>query len=325
MTGDPPADWPHRACSRRVLAGGLRWHVQVFERQAQPLAPGVMASASEAAADTASETSAETSAGTSAAAAALPASDMLLLHGAGASSHSWRDIAPALSRHGRVLVPDLPGHAFTARPTQDAGLSLRGMAAALASLLDELDARVAVVIGHSAGAAVAAQMVLDGALRPRAVVGLNGAWLSPAGQGRWFYGPLARLFSLNPWTPRFFAFHASQDGPLRRLLASTGSHLDARGVALYRRLVSDREHVAAVLAMMAAWDVEPLRRDLVCLPVPLELIVGEADGTVPPAASLDALRRAPDARLHRLPGLGHLAHEEAPHRVLDALETILRG
>jgi magnesium chelatase accessory protein len=94
-------------------------------------------------------------------------------------------------------------------------------------------------------------------------------------------------------------------------------------VALYRHLVSDREHVAAVLAMMAAWDVEPLRRDLVRLPVPLSLIVGEGDRTVPPAASMDAMRRAPRASLHRLPGLGHLAHEEAPQRVLAVVDGLL--
>lgn len=302
MRGDPPADWPHRQRSRFVQAGGLRWHVQVFE-----------------------QTSAAEDATSSGPAKAPAHQDLLLLHGAGASAHSWRDIAPALAHHGRVLVPDLPGHAFTARPVHDAGLSLRGMAASLAALLQALDARIDVVMGHSAGAAVAAQLVLDGALHPRALVGLNGAWLSPAGQGRWFYGPLARLFVMNPWTPRFFAFHASQAGPLQRLLASTGSRLDARGVALYRHLVSDREHVAAVLAMMAAWDVEPLRRDLARLRVPLTLIVGEGDRTVPPAASMDAMRRAPRASLHRLPGLGHLAHEEAPQRVLAVMQMALGG
>jgi magnesium chelatase accessory protein len=76
---------------------------------------------------------------------------------------------------------------------------------------------------------------------------------------------------------------------------------------------------------MAAWDVEPLRRDLARLPVPLSLIVGEGDRTVPPAASMDAMRRAPRASLHRLPGLGHLAHEEAPQRVLAVMQMALGG
>ena len=321
MSGDPPFDWPHRRHSRRVRAGGLDWHVQVFDppEDRSPV-PGAPVGAPPA--DAGPAEAGPRPAGTSAAGTAAP-HDILLLHGAGASAHSWRDIAPALARHARVLVPDLPGHGFTSRPGADAGLSLPGMAAALAALLRALDARVAMLVGHSAGAVLAARLVLDGAVRPRTLVGLNGAWLSPAGQGRWFYAPLARLFARNPWTPGLFAFHASQEGPLRRLIDSTGSRLDTAGVGWYRRLVADRDHVAAVLAMMAAWDVAPLRRDLPRLPVPLELIVAEGDRTVPPAASLDALRRVPQARLHRLPGLGHLAHEEAPKQVLERLESIL--
>lgn len=308
--GSPlPAFWPHRQASRFVAAAGLRWHVQIFEGQAEPVAvayghgavcPGIP-----------------------------PAQDLLLLHGAGASAHSWRDIAPALAlrlaKGSRVIVPDLPGHAFTARPG-DEGLSLPGMARLLGGLLDVLDARPAALIGHSAGAAVAARMVLDAPATLRDVhtlISLNGAWLPPAGQGRWFYAPLARLFALNPWVPHVFAFHASHRGPLERLIASTGSRLDAAGIDLYARLVSDRRHVASVLAMMAAWDLRPLLEDLPRLTPALHLVVSEQDRTVPPMTSAEAARRQPRALLHRLPGLGHLAHEEAPGVVMELLDRLL--
>lgn len=292
-----PPFWPHRAASRWVEAGGVRWHVQVFEGQGVP------------------ETSPEDE-----------ARDILLLHGAGASAHSWRDIAPALARRlppgARVIVPDLPGHAFTGRP-QDEGLSLPGMARLLGVLLEVLQSRPRVLIGHSAGAAVAARLALDGLVSVQTVVSLNGAWLPPAGQGRWFYAPLARLFALNPWVPYVFAFHASHRGPLERLMASTGSRLDRAGIDLYARLVSDRHHVAAVLAMMTAWDLRPLLQDLPRLAPALQLVVAEGDRTVPPRTSEEAARRQRRAVLHRLPGLGHLAHEEAPEVVLQLLDRLL--
>ena len=255
--------------------------------------------------------------------------DILLLHGAGASAHSWRDIAPALALRlplgARVIVPDLPGHAFTGRP-HDEGLSLPGMARLLGTLLQALEARPRVLMGHSAGAAVAARMALDGLGghgSVKTLISLNGAWLPPAGQGRWFYAPLARLFALNPWVPHVFAFHASHRGPLERLIASTGSRLDRNGIDLYARLVSDRRHVAAVLAMMTAWDLRPLLQDLPRLSPALHLVVAEGDRTVPPRTSEEAARRQPRALLHRLPGLGHLAHEEAPEVVLELLDRIL--
>lgn len=283
---DLPPDWPHRTHSRRLDVQGQRWHLQVFG------APG-------------------------------PAPDVLLLHGAGASAHSWRDLAPALATGRRVIVPDLPGHGWTARPAAAQGLSLPGMAGLLGALLRALCCGRVALVGHSAGAAVAARMALDRLADAQVVVGLNGAWLSPAGQGRWFYGPLARLLAHNPLVPPLVAWSARQSGPVQRLVDSTGSSLDARGVALYAQLVRRGTHVSAVMAMMAAWDLEPLLRDLPRLRAPLHLLVADGDLTVPAVASVRARERLPSAHWHPLPGLGHLAHEEAPARVLAVLQAVL--
>lgn len=69
-------DWPNRAASRFVSAGGLRWHVQVSGRG--PV--------------------------------------LLLLHGTAAGTHSFRDLLPLLAPDFTVVAPDLPGHAFTSAP-----------------------------------------------------------------------------------------------------------------------------------------------------------------------------------------------------------------
>ena len=91
-------DWPHRHASQFVRAAGMRWHVQ---RMGLP-------------------------AGTAPAA--------LLLHGTGASTHSWRSLMPLLALHFDVLALDLPGHAFTSAPLAgplSRHHSLPGMAAAV--------------------------------------------------------------------------------------------------------------------------------------------------------------------------------------------------
>ena len=67
--------------------------------------------------------------------------------------------------------------------------------------------------------------------------------------------------------------------------------------------------------MMAHWDLPALARDLGQLRIPLDLVVGTRDGTVPPSQADEVLTRLPadlGARCIRLEGLGHLAHEEAP-------------
>lgn len=284
-----PPDWPHRERSRAVQAAGLRWHVQTWP-QPSPGAPW-----------------------------------WLLLHGTGASTHSFAALAERLAPLGGLIVPDLPGHAFTQRP-RGQGLSLPGMAAAVGGLLHELGVAPAAVIGHSAGAAVAAQLCLDGHARPQALISLNGAWYPPGGPGAWWYAPAARLLALNPLAPALFAWRASQPATLKRLLRGTGSQLDARGEARYARLAGDARHVGAVLAMMAAWDLAQLPAALprlVAAGMALHLVAAGRDGAVPPAQADRLAAQVPGAVVHRLPGLGHLAHEEAPAVVAELVARLL--
>ena len=43
---------------------------------------------------------------------------LLLIHGTGAATHSWRGLMPLLARHHHIVAIDLPGHAFTEMPTR---------------------------------------------------------------------------------------------------------------------------------------------------------------------------------------------------------------
>lgn len=236
---------------------------------------------------------------------------LLLLHGTAAATHSWRDLAPILARRFTVIAPDLPGHGFTEAPS-NRRFSLPGMAASLRSLLQVLDTRPALVAGHSAGAAIALRMTLDGAIAPAGIVALNGALLPLSGVAGQIFSPLAKLLVGLPLLPGLFAWRARNQDVVAKLLADTGSTLDARGVALYARVIQDRSHNAAALAMMAQWDLKPLIADLPRLAVPLLLIVGANDRAVPPAQSTQVATLVPGARVQSMPALGHLSHEEDP-------------
>jgi magnesium chelatase accessory protein len=282
--------WPHRDRSQFVQAAGLRWHVQRFEA---PAADAPLA---------------------------------LLIHGTGASTHSWRDVAPLLAARGwSVLAFDLPGHAFTSMPaggTASHQFSLPGMAGAIAALLHTLQAAPKLLVGHSAGAALALRLVLDRQLQPDAVVGLNAALLAWRGLPGQLFSPIARLMAAGPLVPRLFAWRATDPGVVRRLLDGTGSKLDPAGVDLYARLVRNPGHAQGALAMMAGWDLATLERDLPALRTPLHLLVGSTDRTVPPEQATRVLRLLDPAAIHTLtvlPGLGHLAHEEAPARTVNLM------
>lgn len=275
--------WPHHANSRFVDHGALRWHVQRWQARSTRAAPLA-----------------------------------LLLHGTGASSHSWRALAPLLAECFEVLSLDLPGHAFTRTPPGQR-LSLAAMAEAVAALLEAQQDRPALLIGHSAGAAIAAQLCLTRLVAPAALVSINGALLPLHGVAGRVFSPLARLLAAQPLVPRMFAWRAGQPAVLQRLLDSTGSRLDAEGQRLYGRLVADAGHAAGALRMMAAWDLQPLAQALPRLPVPLHLVAGARDRTVAPLHSQRVQALVPRASMQLLPGLGHLAHEEDAAAVMAAL------
>ena len=281
--------WPHHERSRFVTAAGQRWHVQAWPTPA------------------------------------AHAPTLLLLHGTGASTHSWRDLAPLLAQQAGVIAIDLPGHGFSGPAASGAhrdGATLPGMARGVRALLSALGATPQWLVGHSAGAAIAVRMALDDAAGLHGIVSLNGALLPLHGLAGRFFSPMAKLLALNPLVPRVFAWRAGDAVALQRLIESTGSTLDASGAALYRRLVSDPSHVAGALRMMARWDLQALQDALPRLAVPLHQVVGERNRTVPPADARrvqQLLAHAAAGTSATMAGLGHLAHEEQPREVARVL------
>jgi magnesium chelatase accessory protein len=199
------------------------------------------------------------------------------------------------------------------------------MSASIAALLREAGFVPDLVAGHSAGAAIAIRMALDGAIAPRAIVSFNGALLPFGGLAGRLFVPAARLLAAQPLVPKLFAWRSRDRRVVDKLIGSTGSALDERGMALYARLVGSPAHVAGALGMMANWDLHALRTDLPRLAVPLHLLVTQGDTTVPPSVGEQVRRLVPGAKLTCWTDCGHLAHEEAPARAADLLLARLEG
>ena len=277
-------DWPLRSASRFVRAGGLLWHVQRLG-EGPPI---------------------------------------LLLHGTGSASMSWRGVAPLLAKRFAVMIPDLPGHGFTEAPPS-ASMSLPGQARLLASLLASLGVRPVLAVGHSAGAAIAARLVLDGAIAPASLLSINGALVPLAGHAAQVLPVAARVLAATGFAPRVFAMHATNRSWLDRFLENTGSAIDETGRHLYGRLLRDPVHVGSALRMMSRWQLEPLAAALPALPCALHLVAGEGDRMVPPADAATLAAGVPRARLHLWRGLGHLAHEERPDLAASLADAIASG
>jgi magnesium chelatase accessory protein len=246
---------------------------------------------------------------------------LLLLHGTGASAHSWDDLASLLARDFRVVAPDLPGHGST-ELVSTSQVSLPGMARSTAALMQQLGVSPTLVVGHSAGAAIAARMCLDGAIEPKAVVSLNGALLPLRGIPGHLFAPAARLLASIPLVPGLFARRARNRRLVERMVRQTGSTLSSAGVDRYWRLLRSPRHVSAALQMMAHWDLESLARELRGLTCPIHLIACENDSAVPPTEARRVRALLPGARLRTIAGLGHLGHEEDPELFASVICSI---
>jgi magnesium chelatase accessory protein len=275
------ADWPNREASFFEEIGPVRWHVQRAGRG--PV--------------------------------------LLLLHGTGAATHSWRDLLPLLAEHFDVIAPDLPGHGFT-RIASRQQCSLPAMAGAITGLVQHLGAKPDVVVGHSAGAAIALQALLFDGLKPARVIGLNPALKPFRGLAGAIFPPLAKMLALNPFVPWAFSSLAGGPSSVKNLIDGTGSKIDERGLAFYQRLIARSDHVDGALAMMALWSLDAMLEALPGIDVPVDLIVGEGDRTIPPEEALEIAARNPGITAHRIVSLGHLMHEEEPQRFADLIRKL---
>jgi magnesium chelatase accessory protein len=262
-----PPDWPHRATSRRIACPPHLWHAQI--------------------------------AGTG--------PDLLLLHGAGGATHSWRNLIPLLTPHYRVIAIDLPGQGFSRLGARDR-CGLDPMAADIASLCKQENWHPTAIIGHSAGGVIALR--LSELMPLKAVIGINAAISGFDGVAGWLFPAMAKLLSLTPFAAQMFSRMSGTPARAEALLASTGSQIDTAGHAQYLTLLRNPGHVDATLAMMAQWRLDDLLTRLPALTTPTLLITASGDKTVPAAVSDRAAKRMPHATWLNLPALGHLAHEE---------------
>ncbi|KIN75471.1 alpha/beta fold hydrolase BchO [Sulfitobacter guttiformis] len=267
-------DWPHAGTSRFILSKPHKWHVQ--EVGAGPM--------------------------------------LLLLHGAGGATQSFRHLIPLLSKAYRVVAVDLPGQGFTRLGAQ-ARCGLEYMAEDIAKLCMSQGWQPQAIIGHSAGAAVAFDLAPRLPAPTPRIIGINAALSHFKGVAGLMFPLMAKALAVMPGVAAIFTASNSNPRSIQRLIDGTGSTLPPEDLRYYGALVSDRDHVNATLQMMAQWDLRPLLKRLPQSGLKGLLIAGAADRAVPAETSRNLSEKIAGLEYAELLGLGHLAHEEAPEEV----------
>lgn len=256
---------------------------------------------------------------------------IVLVHGAFTSSHLWQDLLPRLPKGHRVLVLDLLGHGRS-DPPRGASMTVASHAERVGQLLDVMGVSIASLVGHDMGAAIAACVAHRLPSRIARVALVNPTLLAGAPDDAVINGRISRLTSLLPiWRRLSPGWLASA---LHSALLPAYAHRDigARTLDLYLKTFRSREGRDAACAQLRA--LRDSRADTVAAlqPGAIACPVTCAYGTLDPwlsgsrverlTASLD---RATGHRLvlERLPGVAHVAPEEAPDRLGTLVAELL--
>ena len=246
---------------------------------------------------------------------------VLLLHGAGASSHSMTPLCDRLRDDHTTVAVDLPGHGFTDQPDKKR-LGLEAMSSDLSVFLQKQSLIPDKIIAHSASASIALRMCLDEpAYANTKVVSINGALGNFRGLAGTLFPLFAKMLAANQFTARIFSSMGQSRSRVESVLASTGSTVPADSLNCYHALMSDADHVGNTLTMMANWSLDKLLLELPKVKNQVHLIAGDKDLAVPPDTADIVSKKIPGATVTHVSQFGHLIHEEDPDETVRLIRN----
>lgn len=232
---------------------------------------------------------------------------LLFLHYWGGSSRTWRHVIAALGEDFRTVAVDQRGWGESEAP--DSGYTLADLADDAQGVIDALGLDRYILVGHSMGGKVAQLLA---SRRPSGLAGLVFVAPSPP-------SPLDLPYEVRQGMVGAYADRASIIAAVEQVLAA--NRLDPEDLDA---VIADslRGAPAAKVAWPLAASQEDITAAVAEISVPVLVISGEEDRVDPPAVlTQELLTRIPQAKLHRLPGIGHLSPLEAPRDVADLIRT----
>jgi pimeloyl-ACP methyl ester carboxylesterase len=256
---------------------------------------------------------------------------IVLVHGAFTSSHIWQDVLPRLPKGHRVLVMDLLGHGRSDPPRQTA-MTVVAHAQRLAQLLDVMGVPIASLVGHGMGAAIAAVVAQQQPTRIARLALVNPTMLAATPADALLSRRIARLTMLVPLWRRLSPNWLASALHSALLPAYAQRDLGARALDLYLKTFRTREGRDAACAQLLA--LRASRGDTVtalqpgAISCPVTLAVGTLDPLLSPSRTerlIAALSAATSGNVvvQRLPGVAHVAPEEAPDRLGTLVSELL--
>jgi pimeloyl-ACP methyl ester carboxylesterase len=250
---------------------------------------------------------------------------IILMHGFGANTFSYREVTGPLSELGDVIAYDRPGFGLSERPTSWEGENPYG-SVGQDLILDELIAEFAsgrdvILVGHSAGGTLAAQYAVDNKGAVKGLILISPAILSTGGSPNWFN----------------WVFSVPQIDHLGPLLVSSiaSSGMDLLDESWYNKQLITEEVKAGYRKPLGIigweegfWEFNRAPRTfdikdrLDEIQIPTLLITGDTDTVVATQDTVALADMIKDSVLFVIPKSGHLAQEETPQDTMKAIRVV---
>lgn len=252
-------------------------------------------------------------------------SPVLLVHGFGASTYTWRNIAPGLAENHRVIAVDLKGFGQSDKPF-DERYSVFDQAELLKQLIIDNDLRDLTLVGHSYGGGVVLVLALDE---------------DPRLTGRISKLVLLDTIAYPQDVPVFFRM---LDTPLLshvgvrmvppsvqtrialRIAYLDNSKIDDEEVEMYAaplRTAAGKHAIIHSARQIIPEGLEELSQRYRSIAAPTLIAWCDHDRIVPLDVGLKLRRTLPDAQLKIIEGCGHMPQEEQPEATLGLIQGFL--
>ena len=254
-------------------------------------------------------------------------SPLLLIHGFGASTFTWREIAPPLARQRRVIAVDLKGFGQSDKPF-DERYSVFDQAELLKQLIIDKDLRDLTLIGHSFGGGVALVLALDedpqlkGRIKKLVLLDTIAYPQDIPVAFKMLDMPVVSHVGVRMLPP------AVQARLALRIAYLDNSKIDDDEVEMYAaplRTAAGKHAIIHSARQIMPEDLEEISKRYASIELPTLIAWCDYDRVVPLDVGLKLRRTLPNATLEIIDSCGHMPHEEQPEATLELIEDFLDG
>ena len=252
---------------------------------------------------------------------------LLLIHGFGASTFTWRFVAPELAKSHRVIAVDLKGFGQSDKPF-DGRYSVYDQAELLAQLIEDKDLRDLTLVGHSFGGGVAlllaleANQRLDGRITRLVLLNSIAFPQNIPVFFRLLDVPLVSQIGVRMVPPSVQARVALQ------IAYFDDSKIDPEEIELYAaplKTAAGKHAIIYSARQIVPEDIAELSERYKTIELPTLILWCDHDRIVPLEVGIKLRRTLPNSTLRLVEDCGHMPQEEQPATTLALIKGFIGG